>query len=1105
MDLRTPRDLLMNMSLASVPASSRSAVHRHLRVLIPLILAFGGSGMGCFRASGLSRPDTAVEEIPATGGDRVYGLKATAGPGDFFLGNDSVAIAVDGAPFGARPGQFGAPSGGAVLDAGSISLDQSFHRVSMPSDMLERLGPVANQDPDLPLVFDQFTPGAGTNSVNLVMQGYLLDPTGKLGVGTDAQGRVTGVTASHRITLNQGQIFFTLETTLFNGSGSDLPIRNLGDHLSQHGGGYRFVVPAVSALDGTALPSEWGVEIPGTDFTHPLQTSVQAPMVGLMGAESAGSTFDFHASLGLLPLDPDTGSENSDPANSGLKNSVMVASDAQHALTENRPIVPGRLVVGCPPVAILPAGKSINYRRRLYIVGGPSYSGPRPAETTSVFNSMAQDRATLNHGSVGILTFSSFGTALRGGPLQTEFRVERNNPKDASWTLERVEWMEPTEASATGSSVGMYLPAGPDPNNPGFVYRYRLSARNANQQSTPLDSGTNIYVNSNPALSSQAPNLATDIIPSATQIWQLAESLSPERDDITDSAGNVITGLQTAHGFSARQAGTLEFGGLNPLRFTFLGVNGLVPNGLDPNVQRTRQLQSTFSPVTKAKLGVGLNNGAYQYAAGNQIFGTAFGPAASTAVMYFTPGSYLAYATRGPMSNLNSLPVTAFNGQTDVNHTFLVFPPTLPTGWTSFDLPAPTQATTGGFNPGEMLSSAVAEGVQVVARTEQDVLTDPLALQAEFRSEIDTPAVSDAQRAPLGNDPFVVGARSSTLAGYGLATALFPPAPTTDRNGGATPSAGWTLADFITQAQGSYNIVHRPRGPNGLFTLRGFDRTVPYNSGVNGWWVQTGPASLRAQNGDFDALELLRAEGCNPADPTAWYAEFATVRDDWYALLNQQTPTTFTKGLGLSSAQFSLDTPVGLARTYLNIGSATTTLLQADLSKVSTALQNGVTVPYADISAPMMASVLTALKNGAAVASTGPLLDVSVNGIGPGGKVTGTNPSVSLTINLYAPDWMPVDEVRVVVNGAVVTTVLSSSFPPLSVSDTRLRTISLTVPMPTGKDGWLVVEAGVSRTQTGPYMVGTPWNKIMKGIYPVAITNPIFVDVNGGGYTPPGL
>ncbi len=310
----------MNMSPASVPASDRRAFHRRLRVLVPLLLAVGGGAMGCFRATGLSRPDTAVEEIPSAGGDRVYGLKATAGPGDFFLGNDSVEIAVDGAAFGGRPGQFGAPSGGAVLDAGSIALDQSFHRVSMPSDMLERLGPVVNQDPDLPLVFDQYLPVNGNNSAQLLMQGYLLDPKGKLGVSTDAQGRVPGVTVSHQITLNQGQIYFTLETTLTNGSNTALAVQSLGDYLSQHGGGFRFVVPAVSDSGGNPLPTLWGVEIPQwTDFTgtNSLPTSVQAPMVGLMGAESAGSTFDYHASLGILPLAVDPGFANSGPVDTG--------------------------------------------------------------------------------------------------------------------------------------------------------------------------------------------------------------------------------------------------------------------------------------------------------------------------------------------------------------------------------------------------------------------------------------------------------------------------------------------------------------------------------------------------------------------------------------------------------------------------------------------------------------------------------------------------------------------------------------------------------------------------------------------------------------------
>jgi hypothetical protein len=148
--------------------------------------------------------------------------------------------------------------------------------------------------------------------------------------------------------------------------------------------------------------------------------------------------------------------------------------------------------------------------------------------------------------------------------------------------------------------------------------------------------------------------------------------------------------------------------------------------------------------------------------------------------------------------------------------------------------------------------------------------------------------------------------------------------------------------------------------------------------------------------------------------------------------------------------------------------------------------------------------VLAALQSGAAVASTGPLVVATVNGVGPGGLVTGTNASVSLSISLYAPDWVPVDEVRVVVNGATPITVPPASF-VASTTDSHLRTATLTVPMPAGKDAWLVVEAGVARTQAGPYKAGTPWNKLMRGIYPIAITNPIFVDVNGGGYTPPGL
>jgi hypothetical protein len=1044
--------------------------------MAPLVLALAAGGsVGCFRATGVTRPNLAVEEIPQVGGDRVAGLKSTAGPGDFYLGNDYVQMAVDGAAFGDQPGQFGAPSGGSVLDIGTIALDQSFKRVSMPDDMLGRLGPVANQDPDLPLVFDRYVSGKDTNLVYLDMHGYLLDPKGKLGAALDAQGRVVGVQVDHRISLGLRDTFFTLETTVTNHSGATLPIENLGDFLSQQGGGYRFVVPATKAFDGTPVTS-WGVEIPGSDFTNPLTSSVQAPMVALASTESSGATYDDHSGLGIMPMDADQ---------------VLVTSDPQHPLAQDRPVFPARLVVGGAAVTNLADGQSLTYRRRIYVTGGASFyvsslgNTARPTTSNTVFNQMTVARSGLRGGDLGFVAFNSFGTATLGGPLQAEYRIERylGSAADAStdlnpanWSLERVELREKGDAPSSASTVQMFLPAVADPNFPGQTQRYRITVRNRNQSATFYTATNN--------LNTTRPNLATPIEPSKTQPWSLAESLAPERFDVIDSAGNVVTQKQSLHSFSAREAGATVYDGLQPLRITFAGIGATA----DPDMQRTRKVSSYFEPIYKGKAVTGRNVGSYQYQAGNQAFGSSFAYTFSPLSSFFPSGDYLAYGTRGPLSFLDTLPVSAFDGQTDTNHLFVVVKASLPTGWTSFDLPGPTQVTTGGYNPGEMLSSALAEGVQVVARTEQDLQTDPTALRAEFRVEFDAnnTNISDAQRDPIGNDPFVVGARSSVLTD-GTVTALFTPAPTNTRFGGALPSTGWTLADFLTQAQGSFNVIGRPCGPKGLFTVRGFDPVVALGTGANAWWAQTGPVSLGKREGDFDAIELLRGEYSDangnplpltdPANATAWFNEFLTVRNDWFGLISQQGPGSFTKGLGLSSARYSLDTPVGLARTYLNLGSAT--LDQSDLSPV-----------------------LKALQAGAAVASTGPLLDVTVNGTGPGGLVTGPVSSVTLTVNLYAPDWVPVDEVRAVVNG-VVQTIPISSFTP-STTDSRLRTATATLTMPTtGKDAWIVVEAGVPLTTTGAYATGTPWAKVMKGIYPIAVTNPIFVDVTGGGYTPP--
>lgn len=1032
--------------------------------LIPfavLTLLLGG-GLGCFRATGIQRSSLAGVEIPVIGGDRPAGMKAEAAAGDYYLGNDFVELAVDGTPFGAGQAVAGAASGGSIIDVSYIGLDTSFKRVSTPGDMIDRLTPVVNQDPELPFVFDHFAPVAGNGDSSIQMTGYLLDTQHKLSGATwDPVGRVQGVTVAHKVTLGKTDRFYTMETTVTNGGSGTISVQNLGDFLYQLGGGLRIVVPADANAAGSPLPSDaWGVQIPGSDFAHPLATSVRAGMAGFIGVEPAAETLDSHGSLGILPLDGDH---------------LLVASDPQNALAENRPIFPQRVVVGSLPAGSLAAGQSLTYRRKLFFVGGMSTGASLPNRTTGIFNTMIADRAMRATGTaqdMGAVIYSTFGTAQTGGELQTEIRFERNQGTDATpiWRLERVDWLEsPDNPLSAVGQVGTTLPVG----------SYRVIIRNRNQ------SYTQILFNNDQVTSPRQDlpaDLPTPLIIVKNTVFAVTQQLAPERGDVIlsqDSGVDIAVGAKVVPQIFSARTKDIVTGNFQPLRFTFVGQGGTP----DPSFQRVRSLAGSYDPVTKGKLVTSTNSGSYQFLAGNQLFGASFIPGAlaeaSTASVSFPLGNFLSYASRGPLSYLDSQPIEASTvpgSSSTYDHPYIIVPALMPSGWTAFDVPGPSQATGGGMLPCEKLSSALAENVSVVGLLENDRFLDASQIHNDFVLEFNLTGLDVSYRTAIGTDPFTFGARSTTLTQDGVASAFFTPAPRVERNRGAKASQGWNLADFITQSEGSYIVVQRPRGPQGIFTLRAFNPAVALGSGVNAWWNATGPLSQGATVGSFNALELLRAEGFNASNPDPWFTEFKAVRRDWFALLNQQMPNNFTKGLGLSSGLYSLDTPVGLARTYLKLGSAIPT--EADLS-----------------------AVLNALKSGAAVASTGPLLDVSINGTGPGGTVSGA--SLNISITFYAPDWVPIDEVRIIVNGQVVQTLDPSTFTP--GSDFRQRVTSVPLNLPTTKDAWIVVEAGVPLSQTGPYRAGTPWSKVQKGIYPIAITNPIFVDVNGGGYVPPGL
>ncbi|MFM8987712.1 MAG: hypothetical protein ACKOGO_03500 [Holophagaceae bacterium] len=1065
--------------------------------------------VACFRASGSPSPAATLTEIPVTGGDRIKGMKASAGPGDFFFQNDYLAISIDGAKFGQSLGQFHnpsrgmyAPSGGAILDFSSVKLDSSYSRYLPSDDMIERLGVVVNQDPELPLVFSSYVPSSTSDGLTLDMIGKLQDPTQKLiGVTRDSSNCVVNVSVSQQIKLGTKSRYLTVTTTITNNGTSTLPIRNISDFLHQGGGGYRIVAPAYGSFstDSMGNPltrvSNWGVNIPqstelnGSNFSSPLMTSVRAPYVVFLGSEPSDGTLDQHSSIGILPV---------------TDGQVLVTSDPQDSLGNPRPIFPSRVVVGGKEVSSLSPNTSIKYERRFYITSGSSGDPALlPSETTSIQNLLLSESHTLRGIDIGAVQFGTFGTSQRKGYAANEIRFERFTGQttttgtllksdnallsDPSWKLERIDWLEGFDTSVDESGGGnlslVYLPLVADPNIPGSMMPYRVVTKSAEHSSTMIrfsDASDATNPTSQRLLRPRSIYATVDNTP-----FILGELLAPERSLLVNSSGEVINSIVTPHAFSVKEIGTDLVAQYAPATIIFAGLDafGQMQSSLDPWMKRTRTNGAFYDVMAKDIYLLSSTSGAYQFAAGNSVFGSAFQASNLSPFLGFFPtGSYSAIALRGPLSIPDVKNFSAYNGNALNSHDFAMAPLRMPSGWIAFDLPGPTQRTTGYMTPAEQLSSGLAQGLQVVGRTDIDYFIDDQSLYTNFRQQFLTPGIDASSRNPIGDFPFIVPSRTGSFS-QASATGLFTPKVSAIQFGGAISSATWTLADFINQGGHSYTVVHRPRGPQGLFTTNGgINASVPLGSGVNSWWAATSSLSGGKKTGDFDAIELIRSQSFDPLNPSAWWGEFLVLRQDWFNLIGKQSPTKFTKALGLSSALVSLDTQVGSARSYLNIGSAT--LTQSDLS-----------------------SVLTALQSGKIVASTGPLVIPSIGSVGPGGLVSTGAPiaSVSLNLDIYCPDWIPLDQIRVVLNGTVITSISKSNL-VRDVNDSRHFTATLIIPMSSvavGKGAWLVVEAGVPLNISGVYAPNTVWSKYSKGLYPIAISNPIFINVSGSGYTPP--
>jgi hypothetical protein len=157
-------------------------------------------------------------------------------------------------------------------------------------------------------------------------------------------------------------------------------------------------------------------------------------------------------------------------------------------------------------------------------------------------------------------------------------------------------------------------------------------------------------------------------------------------------------------------------------------------------------------------------------------------------------------------------------------------------------------------------------------------------------------------------------------------------------------------------------------------------------------------------------------------------------------------------------------------------------------------IRNYVKSPTDDPAAIRELDVVREAKKGHLIMTNGPFLDVSLNGALPGDDLR-LEGKGKLKIRVECPNWIDVDRVQVLANGRALPALnfTRASHPGKFRQGPVRFQEEIEVEFPS--DVHLIVVAVGERSTMGPVMGQNPDQ-------PCAVSNPIFVDVDGGGFTP---
>lgn len=349
-------------------------------------------------------------------------------------------------------------------------------------------------------------------------------------------------------------------------------------------------------------------------------------------------------------------------------------------------------------------------------------------------------------------------------------------------------------------------------------------------------------------------------------------------------------------------------------------------------------------------------------------------------------------------------------------------------GWVSADLHVHAAPSWDSVVPLEARAAQfIADGVDVLVATDHNLATDYGA------------AVHPAS----------AGHSLSAISGSELTTddwghfGVFPlePDPTWEvlagrRVRGKTPER--LIAQVRARAPEALVSVNHPRlGKMGYFTLGSFEDS-------------TAKSRRMGATEDFDAVEILNGY----QDANMRFVD--VLLRDWFALLGHGRRVT---AVGNSDTHHLHGQPGGYPRNYVQVGSESP-------------------------SGPVLAR---ALRAGKSFFTTGPMLELELQGGGIGDTVRAERGNVAGRVRVRAAPWVDVSRVRIYLGGEVAADwAVKAGAAALRFE----RQFELAV----ARDSFLVVRVDGKRP-LGPSVAPTRGAAML----PIAISNPVFVDGNGDG------